>query len=115
MGRRRVELKLHKVKGYYSTHRVGRRTQYKYFGTHDPEVAFQALRKWRAVLRRAEVAGMTLDDMAAATRRKKMAVRKLWARFILSLSDDNDETQEQLMRKYRRWLKDQDRKALGRR
>ena len=105
MGRRRVELKLHKVKGYYSTYRVGGETRYKYFGTDDPEVAYHACRKWRAALRRAEVANMTLDQMSDAAKRKNMALRKRWARFILSLPDDNDETRDELLRRYKRWLK----------
>ena len=39
MGRRRVELKLHKVKGYDSTYRGGWETRYKDCGPDDPAVA----------------------------------------------------------------------------
>lgn len=47
LGRQRKELKLHKVKGYYSTYRAGRETKYKYFGTRDPEEAHKGYREWR--------------------------------------------------------------------
>ena len=47
MGRQRKQLKLHKVKGYYSTYRVGGRTRYKYFGTLDREDAFKRFSEWR--------------------------------------------------------------------
>lgn len=113
MGRKRKDLKLHKVKGYYSTYSLDSKTQYKYFGTPDPEVAYQACRKWRAALRRAETAGMTLAEMSAATKRKNMALLKQWARFVLSLPDDYDGTEDDRRRRYKRWLGSKNRGKSG--
>lgn len=54
MGRQRKELKLHKVKGFYSTYWVGQKMRYKYFGTLEPEQAVKRLIEWRQLTFRDE-------------------------------------------------------------
>lgn len=111
MGRKRKNLNLHKVKGYYSTYRVGGKTRYKYFGTHDPEVAYQAYQKWRTGVDQAKRAGMSFDEWMADIKRRKMVWRKLGARFILSLPDSYDGTEGDFENQFERWLKDRGRAA----
>ncbi len=82
MGRQRKNLKLHKVKGYYSTYRVGGKIRYKYFGTLDSEDAVTKLREWRKLL-----FGEAVDPDArlAHIGKKKHEALRDFAMYVISL------------------------------
>ena len=104
MGRKRKALRLHRVKGYYSTYSVGTKTRYKYFGTQDPEKAYRAYRKWAERERQAELAGKTRAEFDLEGIRRRMKNRKLHARFILSLPDDFSGGPGRMEKLFKQWL-----------
>lgn len=107
MGRRKKPLKLHKVKGYYTTYEQDGKTRYKYFGIHEAKKATRAFRSWSRRYMAAHWKGKTLDQVI----QERTTLRKLRARFLLSLPDDYDESQRDMVRRWKRWLKEREKKG----